>query len=268
MTLLIQTCDLGGDIRMMELLEDVLIRCSECGSVIEIHKEEIEFDAFTYDHGENGMGDEIEYRYDGVIVCEECGNEIQFRISGFEYPVGAYNYDDYEIYGGDFEKSPIVGIVYSQEEFDIDYAYNEFNRVERLILEISDNPDLIYNISPREFEEVINRVLQDEGFETELTQATRDGGRDIVATKYEMGKPIVFYIECKRYGRRNSVGVSIVRSLYGVQTSDQINKSILVTTGHVTRGARRFVEKQNTMMSILDVNEIHHLIQRSAMKYR
>lgn len=40
---------------MMELLEDVLIRCSECGSVIEIHKEEIEFDAFTYDHGENGM---------------------------------------------------------------------------------------------------------------------------------------------------------------------------------------------------------------------
>lgn len=79
---------------------------------------------------------------------------------------------------------------------------------------------------------------------------------------------VLWRIECKRYGRRNSVGVSIVRSLYGVQTSDQINKSILVTTGHVTRGARRFVEKQNTMMSILDVNEIHHLIQRSAMKYR
>ena len=70
---------------MMELLEDVLIRCSECGSVIEIHKEEIEFDAFTYDHGENGMGDEIEYRYDGVIVCEECGNEIQFRKEIREY---------------------------------------------------------------------------------------------------------------------------------------------------------------------------------------
>lgn len=86
--------------------------------------------------------------------------------------------------------------------------------------------------------------------------------------RFTSGSLFVFYIECKRYGRRNSVGVSIVRSLYGVQTSDQINKSILVTTGHVTRGARRFVEKQNTMMSILDVNEIHHLIQRSAMKYR
>lgn len=127
---------------------------------------------------------------------------------------------------------------------------------------------LIYNISPREFEEVVNKVLQDEGFETTLTQQTSDDGRDIIATKYEMGKPVVFYIECKRYGKKNSVGVSIVRSLYGVQSSDRINKSILVTTGHVTRGARRFVEKQNTMMSIIDVDEVYQLIRRSAMKYR
>lgn len=81
-----------------------------------------------------------------------------------------------------------------------------------------------------------------------------------------MGKPIVFYIECKRYGRKNSVGVNIVRSLFGVQTSDQVNKSILVTTGHVTRGAHRFVDDQKTMMSIMDVDEVHRLIQRSARR--
>ena len=75
-------------------------------------------------------------------------------------------------------------------------------------------------------------------------------------------------IECKRYGRQNSVGVNIVRSLYGVQSADQINKAILVTTGHVTRGARRFVDGQNTMMSVIDVKEIHELIQRNARKYR
>jgi HJR/Mrr/RecB family endonuclease len=73
-----------------------------------------------------------------------------------------------------------------------------------LIMEIAQDRDLIYNISPREFEEIIERVFQDEGFETTLTQQTRDGGRDIIATKFEMGKPVVFYIECKRYGRQNS----------------------------------------------------------------
>ena len=161
-----------------------------------------------------------------------------------------------------------MGVIYSRDDFDPDDAYPEYTRVKQMIMEIAQSPEMIYDISPREFEEVIERVLQDQGFETILTQQTRDDGRDIIATKYEMGKPVVFYIECKRYGRQNSVGVSTVRSLYGVQSADRINKAILVTTGHVTRGARRFVEKQNTMMSVIDVDEIHDLIQKSARKYR
>ena len=221
----------------MELLEDIFIRCGRCGQVIGIHKEGVEFETSVYDHGDNGMGEEIEYLHDGFLECEHCGNEITFKICGYEYPVG-------------------------------DYAYPEYTRVEQMIMDIAQNPDMIYNISSRELEEIIERVLQDEGFETALTQQTRDGGRDIIATKYEMGKPVVFYIECKRYGRKNAVGVSIVRSLYGVQSSDRVNKAILVTTGHVTGGARRFVEQQNTMMSIIDVDEIHELIHRSAMKFR
>lgn len=43
--------------------------------------------------------DEIECRHDGVLECENCGNEISFRISGFEYPIGAF---DYEIEDRDF----------------------------------------------------------------------------------------------------------------------------------------------------------------------
>ena len=253
---------------MMELLEDVFIRCGRCGKVTGIHKEDLDFESYVYDHCENGMGEEIEYRHEGGIECGNCGNEISFRISGYEYPVGAFNYEDCEIAGGRFEEEPHMGVIYSRDDFDPEDAYPEYTRVEHMIMEIAQDPELIYNISPREFEEVIERVLKDQGFETKLTQQTRDDGRDIIATKYEMGKPVVFYIECKRYGRQNSVGVSIVRSLYGVQSADRINKAILVTTGHVTRGARRFVEKQNTMMSIIDVDEIHDLIQRSARKYR
>ena len=210
-------------------------------------------------------GNAIYYTY---IECDQCDNEISFRISGYEYPIGAFNYEDSEITGGRFEEEPHMGVIYSQDDFDLDDAYPAFTRVEQIIMDIAQNRELIYDISPREFEAVIERVLQDEGFETKLTQQTRDGGRDIIATKYEMGKPVVFYIECKRYGRQNSVGVNIVRSLYGVQSADQINKAILVTTGHVTRGARRFVDGQNTMMSVIDVKEIHELIQRNARKYR
>lgn len=253
---------------MMELLEDVFIRCDRCGKVTGIHKEDIEFETNVYDHGDNGMGEEIEYWHDGYMECDRCGNEISFNISSYEYPVGAFNFEDCKISGGRFEEEPNIGIIYSRDDFDLNDAYQEYTRVEQMIVEIAQNPEMIYNISSREFEEVIEQLLRDQGFETTLTHQTRDGGRDIVATKYEMGKPVVFYIECKKYGRRNSVGISIVRSLYGVQTADRINKAILVTTGHVTRDARIFVEQQNTMMSVIDVTEIHDLIQQSARKYR
>lgn len=255
-------------INMMELLEDVFIRCGRCGRVIGIHKEDIEFDSYTYDHGENSMGEEIEFIHDGGIECEDCGNHISFRIAGYEYPTGAFNYEDCAIEGGRFEEMPHMGVIYCQDDFDPDDAFSMYSHVQQLILNIAQNRDLIYGISSREFEEVVERLFRDEGFETELTKPTRDGGRDIIATKYEMGKPMVFYIECKRYGRKNSAGVSIVRSLYGVQSSDRVNKSILVTTGNVTRDARRFVENQKTMMSVIDADDIHELIRRSAQRYR
>lgn len=253
---------------MMELLEDVIIRCSRCGKVTGIRKEDFDFESYVYDCDDNRMGEEIEFRYKGYIDCDQCGNEISFRISGYEYPIGAFNYEDSEITGGRFEDNPHMGVIYSRDDFNPDDACPAFTRVEQIIMDIAQNRELIYDISPREFETVIERVLRDEGFETKLTQQTKDGGRDIVATKYELGKPVVFYIECKRYGRQNSVGVNVVRSLYGVQSADQINKAILVTTGHVTRGVRRFVDNQNTMMSVIDVEEIHELIQKSARKYR
>ncbi len=62
----------------------------------------------------------IEYRYEGGIVCEHCGNEISFRISGYEYPVGAFNYEDCNITGGRFEEEPHMGVIYSRDDFDPD----------------------------------------------------------------------------------------------------------------------------------------------------
>lgn len=253
---------------MIELLQNIRIRCKECGCITEIPREEIEFESFVYDHGDSGMGEEIEYSYDGCVECSYCRNTISFGISGFEYPIGAFDYEDSEIEGGCFEEKPHLGIVYSRDDFDYETAVFEYTRIERLIMKIDRNPELVYDITSREFEEIVERLFQDEGFETKLTQATRDGGRDIIATKYEMGKPIVFYIECKKYGKRNSAGVNIVRSLLGVQSSDKINKSILVTTGHVTRDAQRLVEKQNTMMSVINADEFHSLIRASAKRYR
>ena len=124
---------------MMELLEDVFIRCGRCGKVTRIHKEDFVFESYVYDRGENCMGEEIEYRHDGYIECDHCGNEISFRISGYEYPVGAFNYEDCEIDGGRFEEEPHMGVIYSRDDFDPDDAYPEYSRIQQLIMDIHGN---------------------------------------------------------------------------------------------------------------------------------
>lgn len=252
----------------MELLNDILIRCQKCGEEIKIHKDEFSFETYSYDHGENGMGEEIEFRTEHTFKCDNCHNSISLSLFGSEYPAGAFNYVDKQIEGGNFVEEPEMGVVYSECDFEYSIAYSEFTRVQQMVIDIAKDPELIYNISSREFEEVVEQVFRDQGFETELTQPTRDGGRDIVAIDYALGKPVVFYVECKKYGKSNSVGVSIVRSLLGVQVSDKINKTYLVTTGHVTRDALKFAEEQNTMISIIDGDEIYKLIQNSAQRYQ
>lgn len=121
---------------MMELLNDVFIRCGRCGHTFGLHKEDLDIECNVYDRGENSMGEEAEYRIEGYTECPECGHEISFRISGFEYPVGAYNYEDNEIDGVKFDEEPQMAVVYSEDEFDSYEAYQEYDRIQPLILDI------------------------------------------------------------------------------------------------------------------------------------
>ena len=43
----------------LELEEDIYIRCDKCSSIINILKDQIAFNVYRYEHGDNGMGDEI-----------------------------------------------------------------------------------------------------------------------------------------------------------------------------------------------------------------
>lgn len=62
--------------------------------------------------------------------------------------------------------------------------------------------------------QLVERVFRDKGFRTELTQATRDGGKDIITRRHIGTKiPIIIYFECKRFAPDHPVGEPIVRDL-------------------------------------------------------
>jgi restriction system protein len=91
-------------------------------------------------------------------------------------------------------------------------------------------------ISWREFEQLIEHLYAQKGYETELTRATRDGGRDIIAKLSGRGKQERILISCKQ--SRKKIGVSDVRELDSVTTREFANKGTLVTNSDFTSPAQ------------------------------
>lgn len=112
----------------------------------------------------------------------------------------------------------------------------------RILSETSSNPTKLFQLSPRQFEELVAEIWNRFGYVVELTSRTRDGGRDVIAVK-EAEANLRFLIECKRYDRENRVGVGIVRELYGVMKDEGATKAILATTSSFTKGAKEFCSR-------------------------
>ena len=88
-----------------------------------------------------------------------------------------------------------------------------------------------------------------------------DGGKDIVAT-FEMGGVLyTTYFECKRYSPDRPVGVEIVRELYAVMEMEQVDKGVIVTTSHFTRGAMAEAQRLNGRIRLIDFDELQRLMQ-------
>ena len=111
---------------------------------------------------------------------------------------------------------------------------------DEIISIMKSDPKQLYNLSSRKFEELIAELLYRKGFQVELSPPIKDGGIDIYAAKNDAIGKFLFLVECKRYTPPNKVGVSIVRSLYGVVQEQKANAGIIVTTSYFTTGQKSF----------------------------
>lgn len=124
-------------------------------------------------------------------------------------------------------------------------------------------PEKLYDLNPRKFEELIASILKDLGFDIELTKATRDGGRDIIAHIKNEVTNFLAYVECKRYSPNNKIDVGIIRQVQGVHYTRQPSKSIIVTTSFFTKDA---IEEAKLIENQLDLKDFYD-IQNWLKKY-
>jgi restriction endonuclease Mrr len=117
-------------------------------------------------------------------------------------------------------------------------------------------PEKLYDLSPRKFEELVASIFKDLGFDVELTKATRDGGRDIIARIRTKVSDYLTYVECKKYSTENKVGVGIIREVIGVHHIRKPAKSIIVTTSFFSKDAIREASAFENQLDLKDFNNL------------
>ncbi len=142
----------------------------------------------------------------------------------------------------------------------------EFEMVDRRFIEETDilsdldhRPNLL-ELSPSEFESLIQNLFSKMGLDTKQTRASRDGGIDCVAfdSRPIFGGKVV--IQAKRY--KNRVDVSAVRDLFGSMQNEGATKGILVTTSGY--GPTAFEFAQGKPLELIDGSSLLYLLKEHA----
>jgi restriction system protein len=98
------------------------------------------------------------------------------------------------------------------------------------------DPKAMYQFDWRKWEEIVAGAYKAAGFDVVLTPASGDRGRDVIATRDDVGS-IRFIDQVKAYAPNNLVSANDVRALVGVLSMDaKASKGIITTTSDFAPG--------------------------------
>ncbi len=116
---------------------------------------------------------------------------------------------------------------------------------------------LLSELHWRDFEKLIASLLEEAGWDVELTQGSKDGGIDVIA---QMNDPIIGEIkalwQAKKYHPNNKVKLSQVRELSAIRDDKKATKAIIVTTSQLTSGAIEWIRRDEYRLDYKEKDDI------------
>ncbi|MCP4624903.1 MAG: DUF2034 domain-containing protein [bacterium] len=133
--------------------------------------------------------------------------------------------------------------------------FSFFNQLRKgKMLENQTGLDSIKDLSWRQFEGLVGEVFRRQGYLVLENPSTGpDGGIDLRLRKNGQ----ITFVQCKHW-KSKSVGVKIVRELYGVMTAAKANHGILATFGNFTQEAISFAKGKP--IQLITGNELAKMI--------
>jgi len=116
------------------------------------------------------------------------------------------------------------------------------------------------NIDPYEFEFFIADLWEAQGWEAEVSQASKDMGVDVIATKSDGMVDQKVVIQTKRYSAENKVGQPKIQQYHALKEQDSsADAAVVVTTSTFTSNAREWADSHN--VKLVDGNNLVDIIK-------
>ncbi|MBR4294963.1 MAG: restriction endonuclease [Bacteroidaceae bacterium] len=141
----------------------------------------------------------------------------------------------------------IEKIFYNEPKLTLQIINLLSEEIKRLLTESNkrENKEWWINLTPRDFEIEVSNYFYNNGYFTELTPQSNDGGVDVIARSFDE----TIYIQCKHY--KSPVSVGCVRELKGVMVSDGVKKGCLACLYGGTEGCKDFAKRNNIQILTL-----------------
>jgi len=121
---------------------------------------------------------------------------------------------------------------------------------EELYTHFAKRPEDLHRLDWRQFETLLFRIFQAQGFTCELGPGSNDGGIDVRVLQRDPLGDILTLVQAKRYAPRNKIDMSAVAALHGVADVEAAQKSIFVTTSDYLPSARKFAGRTPIPMTL------------------
>jgi restriction system protein len=120
--------------------------------------------------------------------------------------------------------------------------------------------DLINSMTGREFEKFCYYLFKESGLKCKLTQASCDGGKDLILYDEYNGET---YVECKRWSGDGEfkVGRPELQKLTGAAIADNVLNMLFITTGKYTNEAYEYANKMDNL-ELWDMKDIMKLVYK------
>lgn len=192
----------------------------------------------------DGYDEELYLEFESILASHGFQYEQYNHFTIYIYPrddnVLAKNYADYERWKW------ICSIV----EPDISDVYEE------LYSYFFRYPERLHDLGHRQFEILLFRIFQSQGFNCELGPGSGDGGIDIRLLQRDPLGDILTVVQAKRYAPHNKIGLGPVQALHGAADVEGAQSSIIVTTSDYQPAARKWAPRTRIPMKLATSQDV------------